>query len=299
MTTPPQRSARRAVVPLLRIVVAAQALRIVVAVIGGLVANREHLPGPDFGVHPAENGAEQLLQFASAGDGEGAILMVLGAVLLWLVAMLPRSERTWHGDFIATSVLLGLTSVSCVLTAVAYIWFASEPVGFPTSQEVQLVGFSIVYAALTAAMLYVVRGIHATVTSTAVDSGDEENDDEEGAAVFAVDRKTGAVLVWSSQAEARAKAPLFGIEDDEYEWFLDDGVMLVAAANGQDVSFTPTGEERPEDLLRHLKDYVERRGLRIDEEEADEPLAYVDPIARDHYLEMWPGWLRWLGRLTR
>ena len=297
MTAPPQRSARRAVVPLLRIVLVVQSLRIVVAVVGGLVAGREHLPGASYGIHPAETGAERLLQFSSAGDGEGAILMVLAAVLLWLVAMLPRSERSWRGDYVATASLLALTSISSLLTAVAYIWFASEPVGFPTSQEVQYVGFSIVYAVLTAGVLYVVRGVNAAVTSVSVAGADE--DDEEGAAVFAVDRKSGVVLVWSSQAEARAKAPLYGVEDDEYVWFLDDGVVLRAVADGRDVSFTPTGEERPDDLLRYLRDYVERRGLTIDDEEADEPLAYVDPIARDHYLEMWPGWLRWLGRLTR
>jgi hypothetical protein len=279
------------------VVLAVQALRIVVAVISGVVASREHLPGADFGAIPGESGADRLLQFAAAGDGEGAILMVLAAVLLWLVAMLPRSERSWRGDYAATSALLVLTAVSCVLSAAGYLWAASEQEYFPVSREVQLVGFAIVYAVLTAALLYVARGVNGSVSSNPVPP--DENDDEAGAAVFAVDRKTGAVLAWASRAEAREKAPLYGIEDDEYEWYLDDGVVLQATADGRDVAFTPNGEERPDQLLQHLKDHAARRGLVIDEDEADEPLAYVDPIARDHYLEMWPGWLRWLGRLSR
>ncbi len=219
-------------------------------------------------------------------------------VLLWLAAMLPRSERPWRADYAATFSLLGLTAVSSLLTAVAYLWVASDQRFFPTSQEVRLVGFALVYTVTSAALLYVVRGINEIVTSPA-DGEDDEDDGEPGAAVFAVDRKTGAVHAWASRGEAREKAPLYGVEDDEFEWFLDDGAVLQATAHGREVSFTPTGEERPEELLGHLKEYVQRRGLTIDEEDADEPLAYVDPIARDHYLEMWPGWLRWLGRLTR
>jgi len=301
MTTPPPRSARRAAVPLLRIVLAVQALRIVVAVISGIVAGTEHFPGADFGVGPRESGAERLLQFASAGDGEGAILIALAAVLLWLVAMLPRSERSWRGDYIATGSLVVLTGLSSVLAAVGYLWLASDQQFFPGSQEVQLVGLAIVYAATSAALLYVLRGVDATVAATAVpgDAEASDGDDEPSAAVFAVDRRTGDVLAWPSWRAAVENAPLYGVEDDEYDWFLDDGAVLRATAQGRDVSFTPTGEERPDDLVRHLKEYAARRGLSVDEEEADEPLAYVDLIARDHYLEMWPGWLRWLGRLFR
>jgi hypothetical protein len=279
------------------VVLAVQALRIVVAVISGVVASREHFPGADFGGGPGESGADRLLQFAAAGDGEGAILMVLAAVLLWLVAMLPRSERSWRGDYAATSALLVLTAASCVLSAAGYLWAASEQEYFPVSREVQLVGFAIVYTVTVAAVLYVVRGVNTSVSTTAV--APEDDGDEAGAAVFAVDRKTGVVLAWASRAEAQEKAPLYGVEDDEYEWYLDDGVVLQATADGRDVSFAPAGEERPDELLQHLKDYAQRRGIIIDEAEADEPLAYVDPIARDHYLEMWPGWLRWLGRLAR
>jgi hypothetical protein len=297
MTTPPMRSARRAVVPLLRVVLAVQAMRIVVAVISGIVASSQHFPGVDSGVGPLESGPERLLQFANAGDGVGAVLMVLAAVLLWLASMLPRSERPWRSDYALTCALLVLTALSALLTAVGYLWVAADQEYFPVGEEVQAVGFAIAYALAISALLFVVRGVNSIVTSPA--AGPDGDDAEAGAAVFAVDRQTGDVLAWSSRAEAREKAPLYGVEDDEYQWFLDDGAVLLASTQGRDVSFTPTGEERPDDLLRHLKDYAERRGLVIDEEDADEPLAYVEPIARHHYLDMWPGWLRWVGRLTR
>lgn len=297
MTTPPQRSARRAVVPLLRLVLAVQAAQILVAVISGIAASTQHFPLEGIGAGPVESGPNRLLEFAGAGDGLGALLMLLATVLLWLVAMLPRRERSWGGDYAATSWLLILTGLSAALTAAGYLWAAAGADFFPAGQEVRFVGSSVIYAAAMAGAVFVLRGVNAAVLERAI--VDDEDDGEAGAAVFAVDRKTGAVLAWPSRADAREKAPLYGVEDDEYEWFLDDGVVLQATSHGRDVSFAPTGEERPDDLLRHLKDYASRRGIVVDDEDADEPLAYVEPIARDHYLEMWPGWLRWLGRLTR
>jgi len=272
-----------------------QAAQIVVAVISGIAATAQHFPGNGFGPGPGQSGAERLLEFAGAGDGFGALLMLLATVLLWLVALLPRRDRPWGGDYAATSWLLVLTGISATLLAAGYVWAAAGADFFPTGQEVRFVGSSVIYAAAMAGALFVLRGVNAAVTERATV---DEDDDEAGAAVFAVDRKTGAVLAWTSRAEARDKAPLYGVEDDEYEWFLDDGAVLVAAANGRDVTFTPTGEERPDDLLGHLKEYALRRGIVVDDEDTDEPLAYVDPIIRDHYLDLWPGWLRWFGRLT-
>ena len=299
MTTPPPRSARRAGVPLLRIVLVLQAARIVVAVVAGIAAGTEHFPGADFGGGPRESGAERLVQFGAAGDGTGALVMVLAAVLLWLVATLPRGDRAWGGDYAATSALVVLTALSSLVTAVGYLWVAADQDFFRVSQVIELVGLAVVYALTLGAVFYVVGGINAAVLQAAIVPTDDEDGDEAAAAVFAVDRRTGDVLAWASRRDAVAKAPLYGVEDDEYDWYLDDGAVLRATAHGRDVSFTPTGEERPDDLVQHLKEYASRRGLTIDEEEADEPLAYVDPIARDRYLDLWPGWLRWLGRLTR
>jgi hypothetical protein len=117
--------------------------------------------------------------------------------------------------------------------------------------------------------------------------------------VFAVDRRNGDVLAWSSMTKAVMEAPVFGVEDNEYEFFLDDGTVLSAGIVDDRVRFTPSDVERADDLIAALRAYAERTGIAVDEGEADEPLAYVDTISRDHWLDMWPAWLRWIGRVVR
>jgi hypothetical protein len=300
MSTAAPPPVRRAVVPLLRIVLAAQAVRLVVAVVAGIAASTQHAPGADFGPGPLESGAQRLTDFADAGDGFGVLFMLLAVLLLWAtasVATLPEQRRAWRTDRVVTSWLLVLTALSSVLLAIGYAWAATGADFFPVAQEVRLVGSAGIWAVVLAAVVYVTRGM--TVSPPVADPGDAADPDDAPAAVFAVDRATGDVLAWPSRADARDKAPLYGVEDDEFEWFLDDGTVLLATAQGRDVAFTSAGDERPDDLLRHLKDYATRRGLVADDDDEDEPLAYVEPIAREHHLAMWPGWLRWLGRLTR
>jgi hypothetical protein len=65
------------------------------------------------------------------------------------------------------------------------------------------------------------------------------------------------------------------------------------------VSFTETADRRRDELLAHLKEFVLRRGIRVDEEDADEPSAYAIPISDWQWLQLWPGWLRWIGRIFR
>src|SRR4029079_12691706 len=102
----------------------------------------------------------------------------------------------------------------------------------------------IVYAATSVALLYVLRGVDATVGAAAADAEASDGEGEPSAAVFAVDRRTGDVLAWPSWRAAVENAPLYGVEDEEYDWFLDDGAVLRAAAQGRDGSFPPTGAAR-------------------------------------------------------
>jgi hypothetical protein len=273
------------------LVLGVQVIRLVAAVVGGISVG---LKRADQLAPSGFRTGETLTTLGSAGDGVGLLLLLLaGALLLW------RMSRSAHGDRLAgsrvlLSWLLVLTAASAALFVVGLMFEASVGGFFDWERVVTPAGFAIADLVGSLGTLVVVRRL-----STVGADDDSEQDRDARAAVFAVDRKTGDVLTWASQAEARAKAPLYGVEDDEYRWYLDDGTVLQATADGRDVTFTATDAERSGELLVHLKAYAQRRGIAIDEDEADEPLAYVDPIARDHYLEMWPGWLRWLGRLTR
>ena len=233
MTTSPERGVRSAAIPLLRIVLAVQALRLLITVASGIAASVQRPPGDGFGVGPLESGAQRLIDFGGAGGDVGAVFMLVAVVLLWATAGRANSTA-WPVNYAATSWLLVLTGLSSVLLAAGYLWSVADATFFPVGQVVHLAGFALVSALAMGGALFVVRGMDSM--RSAPDRGATEVDDEEGAAVFAVDRRTGAVLAWPSMREAAANAPLYGVEDDEYEWFLDDGVVLAASAVGQDVT---------------------------------------------------------------
>jgi hypothetical protein len=290
MTAAPLPAARRDAGDVLVItLLATQAVRFVASVVGGLSTIGQ---GGDF--EPGRlHAGEVLSSFGSAGDGVAiALLALVTAVLWWRTTTTAHLARTGQRDVLVW--LLALTALAAATEAVGASIEASIG-GFGT-RLVAIVGFEGAYVVAALGTIAAVRRL-----SSGGSSGiqDDELAGEAGAAVFAVDRTTGAVLTWPSMNAALEKAPLYSVVDDEYEWYLDDGVVLTASATGSDVALVATPEERPDDLLRHLKEHALQRGLTLDDEEADEPLAYVDPIMRDNYLEMWPGWLRPLGRLTR
>jgi hypothetical protein len=273
---------------LLVTVLGTQLIRLVAAVAGGIAVAGNPA---DYEPGRFHTGAT-IAEFGTAGDGVGVLLLLLAvAVLCWRASGArpataePRFERLRA----TTGWLLTLTAISAVAALVGLTVQASGA-GFLNWQRlVSLDGFQVAYLVAALGALAVVHRL-----STDAAAGDEA--DDEPAAVFAVDRRTGGVLAWWSVREAEDNAPLYGVEDDEYEWYLDDGVVLSAAADARDVRLTVTAESRPDELLAVLQEYAQRRGL--DVQETHEPLSYVEPIARDHYLEMWPGWLRWIGRLT-
>ena len=291
MSTPPRETRRDAGDLIVIALLAAQAVRLVAALVGGVAAATEHVPFAPGRFHTGF----VLSTFGGAGDGTGVVLLALAAVVLWArsAAHTSPASASWWRQRDVTTALLGITALSAVLDGVGLLMQAAAAVD-SWRRVIVPVGYEIGYLLAAVGVILALRRLDA---DEMVGADGDDLVDEPGAAVFAVDRKTGVVLAWPSVHEARARGPLYGVEDDEYDWFLDDGVVLAASATGSDIRLTPTPDARPDELLARLTAYAERRGLSVDE--PDEPLAYVDPIARDHYLEMWPGWLRWIGRLTR
>jgi hypothetical protein len=290
MTTAPLPASRRDAGDVLIItLLAAQAVRLLASIVGGFSAVGQR---GDFEPDRLHAG-EVLSAFGSAGDGVAIALLALAtAVLWWRTTTTGHLPRTGQREVLVW--LLGLTALAAVLEAVGACIESS--IGGFGARLVAVVGFQAAYVVAALGTMAAVRRLGSDSSSGIEVDGLRG---EAGAAVFAVDRKTGAVLAWPSMGEALEKAPLYSVEDDEYEWFLDDGVVLAASAVGQDVTLVATPEERPDELVAHLKEHALHRGLVVDEDEVDEPLAYVDPIMRDNHLEMWPGWLRPLGRLLR
>ena len=73
--------------------------------------------------------------------------------------------------------------------------------------------------------------------------------------------------------------------------------MVDASAADLVARFTPTAENGRDDLMRALRRFVQAKDLSV--EEPQEPTSYAVPISDWQWLELWPGWLRPIGRIVR
>jgi hypothetical protein len=307
MTTPVEASLprtteqrlRRAADPLVLALVVAQAVRIVAAVASALTDIARNDSGLPPGLGSRANLGVRLSDFGQAGTETGALILLLALALLWMSAPPVRETggRTadrWRSHAFLVGWLLFLTALSALLLLAGALVELPDQDFFPAAHVIYIAGLAGATLVMCAAGIYVSRALLSSVDRAAAD-----DDVTAPAAVFAIDRRNGDVLAWPSMRRAVEEAPVYGVDDDEYEFFLDDGTVLSAGLVEDRVQLTATGVERYDHLLSALQDYATRRGLVIDEDDVSEPLAYVDPVDRDHWLEMWPGWLRWIGRFVR
>jgi hypothetical protein len=127
----------------------------------------------------------------------------------------------------------------------------------------------------------------------------EEVERGEVRSVFAVDRATSDVHAFLSVGDATRRVHRYSIEDDEFAFYTDEGTVLDAEVVDGRIRLQLTDEVQRNELLARLRQFVVRRGITIDAEDADDPLAYAGPISRWHWLEMWPPWMRPIGMLFR
>lgn len=278
---------------LARVLLWVTGLRFVVAAASGFVAIAHDQYGPAGAVRTGDI----IATFAGAGDGVGLLLLLLVVALLWTVRAVDDSPdatraRRWRTRGVVAAWLLALAALSALLYIVGISVEAAAAGASATGRIVQITGFSAVQAVAALGAVAVVRGLLA--------HHDAAGRDDPAAAVFAVDRRTTDVLAWPSLDDALLRAPVYGVEEEEYDFYLDDGTVLDAGldADGR-VALVPTETDRFDELVRHLRAYAQRRGIEVATENADEPLAYVDPISRWHWLQTWPGWLRWMGHIAR
>lgn len=289
----PDRSAVPAL--LTRAILWAVSLRFVAAVVAGILAasRPERLA-------PSRLQAGAILQaFGSAGTDVMALALLAAVVLLWwqgpprLAAPGP-ALLAWRRRCVSAGWLLGLTAAAALLQEAGYVAQIVRVHVTGDTQLAEVTGTTAATLLLAAGGLTAVRRlagaaddvVYAESTSTA-------------AAVFAVDRRSGDVLAWPTLRMAAEQAPVFGVQDEEYDFYLDDGTVLTTGIVDDYVVLEPTDEHRLDVLMAALRGFAERRQLSVPGADTDEPRAYVDPISRWRYLEQWPGWLRWIGRLIR
>jgi hypothetical protein len=288
MTMPAASRDGRVVGLLATAVLAGAAFRLIVSIAAGIAEWAQF--GTDAFSRFPDRAADLLLVFGEAGDGVGVLLAVAALALVW-----------WHGRAGAevsypslelVRALFALTALAAVLQAVG--WGIGFSRGWPVvwSRLIEAVGMSTAYAAVAVGGV-----VAATALMRAVDPVLVDHDLD--AVVFAVDRATGDVRAYFSVDQAARKTHVYSVEDDELLFFTDEGDVLEPSVEHERVLLRPTGEHRREDLLTRLKTFSTRRGLHVDMLDVDDPSAYAVPVSDWQFLQLWPGWLRWLGRLFR
>lgn len=264
-------------------------IRLLAAIVAGFV-EWGHTAAPYIEGGGRARAIDVLTTFGEGGDGGGLVLAVIATVLVWWVSRA-------RGPGVATLQLsacwvLGVTAVLAVLQAVGVGLIYSLSPNDQVSRIILAAGF-----ALAAIVIAVGASVLTRQFGTAIDDQMAANDID--AFVFALDRHTIDVRAFYSVREAVRRMHIYSVEEGEFDFCTDDGTVLRASIVDDRIQLRPTDEQHPDELVARLKEFALRRGITIDEDEADDPTAYVEPISRWQWLEMWPPWLRPFGYLFR
>ena len=262
-------------------------VRLLAAVVAGFV--EWHDENPPFPTGRAR-AFDVLTTFGAGGDGAAIVLAMLATLAVWAVV---RGDDPLAGTLqTATGWVLGVTALLACLEATGVGLVFSLGPSAQTSRIVITGGFAL------AALVLAIGGIVLT-RQLAVSLEEQVATDDVDAFVFAVDRHTGDVRAFLSVREAARRMHIYSIEEDEFAFYTDEGVVLDASVEDDRIVLRPTDQQEAAELLERLKDFANRRGISVDADDVDDPTAYAVPISRWHWLEMWPPWMRPIGMLFR
>lgn len=232
---------------------------------------------------------DSLATFGQGGDSVGVVLPIVAALLVWWRA---RRIDAGAATFSYVEMVFGLTAAAACAQGIGNGIIVS---GGPVTwwRFIVVVGTPLTCLVVAVAGLVTTRRLAFAVDARV---GNEAAVD---AIVYAVDRATGDVRAYFSADEAARKTHVYSVEDEEYLFYTDEGVVLDASVENDRVVLRPTDDRREADLLGRLKMFTTRRGIRVDVLDVDDPSAYAIPISDWQWLQLWPGWLRWMGRLFR
>lgn len=86
------------------------------------------------------------------------------------------------------------------------------------------------------------------------------------------------------------------VENGEYDFFTEDGTVLVGDTNDQEVTLRPTDERRPDELHERLRRYLSHSKVGLDPNLADDPLAAAQAILDAEWARRPFQWFPWLDR---
>lgn len=271
------------------ILVVAVGVRIGAAVVAGFVEWND--PESAFAGTGRARAYDVLSTFGAAGDGTGVVLLLAAAVLVWFAARLDdgRAPTLWP----VLGWLFAGTAALAVMQGIGSGLVYTLPPGHQTARLIETEGFALATVLICVCGVVVVQRLGRIIDDRVLAYDDLD------AFVFAVDRKSGEVRAFLSPHEASRRMHLYSVEDDEFAFYTDEGVVLEATVVDDRIVLRPTERQHPAELLESLKEFANRRGIKVDEDDADDATAYALPISRWHWLEMWPPWMRPIGMLFR
>jgi hypothetical protein len=270
------------------VIVAAVGARVVFAVTAGIA---DLAQSPDDFPNDRIRLGEALLIFGNAGDGVDVLLGLAATALVW---WLLRADEPAERLRSATAAVFVLVAVSALAAAAGYVLFAVNPGGVLWSGLFRGAGDGVVYAAVAAAGFVATRRLARLPGPAGADIADDGDP-----LVFAVDRQSGDVRAYFSVDDAARRTHVYSVEDEEYAFYTDEGDVIAATIEEDRVMLRPTTANDREELLQRLKRFVVRRDIHVDVLDTDDPTAYAGPISDWQWLQLWPGWLRWMGRIVR
>lgn len=275
--------------PITLVLGGAAALRLVTSVVAGFL--EWHDSQVPFAGTGRARAYDVLSTFGAAGDGSEVLLLIAAATALyWSMRAGESRASDWLSGI---GWLFGSTAVLAAMQGIAFALLYTLPPGHQTARVVEAEGFALAYIGIC------IGGVVVLSRLGRLSDAQLAEQDDLDAFVFAVDRKSGDVRAFLSAREASRRMHVYSVEDDEFAFYSDEGIVLQASAVDGRIVLSPTEQTRPTELLEALKEFANRRGVRVPPDEADDPTAYAIPISRWHWLEMWPPWMRPIGMLFR
>ena len=271
-----QQTAKLAVLTLL----GAASVRLVASVIAGFISLGQH---NDVFDSARVHASGVLTAFGAAGDSVEVLLAGAAVAVLWWLSR--------HGAATAIGAARAVLLVTMLLIAARATGYLLIELDNPrgSAESAVVLGFALADALVAGGALLGLR----RVGDVAVDGPPDQPEP----LLFAVDRASGEVFAFLSFAQARRTISVYSIEENEYAFYTDEGDLVEATAGETGVTFTPTSDNRREQLMQSLRRFAQAHALSV--EEPAEPTSYAVPIADWQWLELWPGWLRPIGRVVR
>ena len=257
----------------------AAGVRLFAAIVGGFITLSEHQDEFD----PLSQRTGGILRtFGAAGDTIGALLVFAAAALIaW------AGVRSLRLHLAVRVLLLGTAVLICLGVAGSFV-LASD---FNTASAVEesiVTGFGVADLSLCLGGWYVLGRIPA--------EEDAGSDAEPDPLVFAIDRGSGEVFAFFSYAEITRTLSVYSLEDDEFDFFTDEGDVIDVSVVDERARFAVTDVNRRSDLAAALDQFARRHDLDVNAD--DDLTVYAVPISDWQWLELWPRWMRGLGRLA-